>query len=176
MARPRVRSPWLVCTLSVATWGMRVSKAKSNERTRDTDASEKPTCFVLMPISDRDGYQPGHFDKVYQDILKPSIEEAGFMPVRADESAGTSLIQYEVVRQLYRADMALCDISATNSNVFYELGFRHAFDKSTVIVKDERTKEPFDIHGIRYCSYESSLEYRSVLQARKEISRAILET
>jgi hypothetical protein len=27
-------------------------------------------CFIIMPIADQEGYDKGHFNKVYEDILK----------------------------------------------------------------------------------------------------------
>lgn len=44
-----------------------------------------PECFVVMPITDPEGYDKGHFTKVYEDIFKPACDAAGFKPVRADE-------------------------------------------------------------------------------------------
>jgi len=43
------------------------------------------TCFIIMPISDCDGYDEGHFSKVYEDIFKPACNECGFEAIRADE-------------------------------------------------------------------------------------------
>lgn len=30
------------------------------------------TCFVIMPISDVDGYEKGHFIRVYDYLIKPA--------------------------------------------------------------------------------------------------------
>ena len=37
------------------------------------------TCFVIMPISDVDGYEKGHFIRVYDYLIKPACEIAGYM-------------------------------------------------------------------------------------------------
>lgn len=39
---------------------------------------EKERCFVIMPISDPEEYEDGHFKNVYEDIFKPAIEAAGY--------------------------------------------------------------------------------------------------
>lgn len=31
-------------------------------------------CFVMMPFSTPDGYEEGHFMKIYEQIIKPAIE------------------------------------------------------------------------------------------------------
>ena len=38
-----------------------------------------------MPISDVEGYDPGHFKRVYEYIIKPACVAAGFIPIRADD-------------------------------------------------------------------------------------------
>ena len=52
--------------------------------------TDKGECFVIMPISDPEGYEEGHFRRVYEDILAPAIAAAGFIPVRADEDRRTN--------------------------------------------------------------------------------------
>jgi len=36
---------------------------------------ENKDCFIIMPISDIDGYDKGHFSRVYDDIIKPAVEK-----------------------------------------------------------------------------------------------------
>lgn len=59
--------------------------------------------------------------------------------------------------------MAICDLSTRNPNVLFELGFRQAFDKPTVLVQEENTERIFDISGFRTIDYRSSLKYHEVL-------------
>lgn len=72
--------------------------------------------------------------------------------------------------------MAVCDMSSKNSNVFYELGMRQAFDLPTVLIKDEITDAPFDISGLRYVTYKKDMSYRDVKFAVQELTEAIKDT
>ena len=72
--------------------------------------------------------------------------------------------------------MAICDLSARNPNVFYELGFRQAFNKKTVLMKDEKTNRPFDISAIRSFEYQSSLRIDLVNEAIEKLAKALTET
>lgn len=137
---------------------------------------QSKSCFVIMPISDPDGYDPGHFLSVYEDIFRYACHENGYEPTRADENKGTNLIQLEIVRQLIECDIAICDLSSRNPNVLFELGVRQAFDKPTVIVQETGTRPIFDISGFRYIEYDRRLNYRGVEAARKSISAAIKQT
>src|SRR4051794_35684533 len=108
-----------------------------------------------MPISDQGGYSSGHFSRVYNYLIKPAVERAGLRPVRADEEKGTNLIHLNILRQLLIAEMAVCDLSSLNPNVMFELGIRQAFDKPVVLLRDDLTKEPFDISPMKYTKYTS---------------------
>ncbi len=72
--------------------------------------------------------------------------------------------------------MAICDLSSNNPNVLYELGLRHAYDKPVVLIHDERTNRIFDIQGISIIQYRSSRLYDEVIEDRKKILEAIIET
>lgn len=50
-------------------------------------SEDKKECFVIMPISDAEGYDKGHFTRVYEHLVKPAVIEAGFEPMRADDTS-----------------------------------------------------------------------------------------
>ena len=146
----------------------------------DTDGKTREEklkkCFVIMPISDVDGYPKGHFDRVYEFIIKPACMQAGFDAIRADVTAKTNVIIVDILKNVYDCDMAICDLSARNPNVFYELGFRQAFNKKTVLMIDEKTTRPFDISAIRSFQYQSSLRIDLVNEAKEKLTKALMET
>lgn len=129
-----------------------------------------------MPISSQPGYAPEHFTLVYEDIIKPAIEQAGMEPLRADETINTNLIQLDILRKVIESDIAICDMSAKNPNVFYELGVRQAFDKPTVLMIDEITAAPFDVSSLRYVTYSQEMKYREVNKAIIDLSMALTDT
>ncbi|EJU9841544.1 hypothetical protein CGH85_23835 [Vibrio parahaemolyticus] len=133
-------------------------------------------CFVIMPISSQEGYEDDHFQLVYEDIICPAILATGMTPIRADETKGTNLIQLDILQKVIDSPMAVCDMSAKNPNVFYELGMRQAFDKPTVLLKDEKTNAPFDINGLRYCQYNTDMRHRNVKLAIEQLSATLIET
>lgn len=133
-------------------------------------------CFVIMPISDPDGYEKGHFKCVYEDVFKPAIENAGFYSKRADDDGSSSLIQVNIIRDIIEAPMAICDLSSRNPNVLFELGIRQAFDLPVVLVQEEGTPRIFDISTINTIDYRSALIYREVMEDREKISKAIKAT
>ena len=140
------------------------------------DGQALKKCFIIMPISDTDGYAKGHFDRVYEYIIAPACKQAGYEVVRADGTAKTNVIIVDILKHVYDCEMAICDLSARNPNVFYELGFRQAFNKKTVLMIDEKTTRPFDISGLRSFLYDSSLRIDLVNKAIDDLVKALKET
>ena len=134
------------------------------------------TCFIIMPISDVDGYSKGHFNRIYEHLIKPACRKCGLVPVRADDTAKTNVIIIDILQKILECDIAICDLSASNPNVFYELGFRQAFNKKTVLIKDKRTTTPFDIASLRYSIYDESLRIDLVEDAVASIAKMLDET
>lgn len=129
-----------------------------------------------MPFTSPTGYDENHFTRVYEYIIKPACEKADFEPVIAKETAKTNLIALEILKHIVEYDMALCDISSRNPNVFYELGLRHAFNKKTVLIKDKRTETPFDIASLRYTEYNESLRVDEVQKTIDLVAKSLKET
>lgn len=134
------------------------------------------TCLVIMPFSDPAGYDSGHFKCVYNFLIAPACEKAGFLPKRVDENAKTSVIMIEILNMIVESDMAVCDLSSRNPNVFYELGLRQAFDKKCVLIKDLKTPWPFDVQMLRTLEYDERLRADIVDELVPKLSQAIRET
>lgn len=150
-----------------------MSKQKTDEQ---PETEQKKECFVIMPISDQPGYEKGHFQRVYDFIIKPACLLAGFEPKRADEVKSTNVIILDILERIISSEMAICDLSSKNGNVLYELGIRQAFDKPVTILKDDITDRIFDINTIREVPYNSQLRFDQVNFAVNELATAIKHT
>lgn len=137
---------------------------------------QQEKCFVIMPISDQGDYPAGHFTKVYDQIIKPAVREAGYEPYRVDENNICDNIINKIFDAIQECPMAICDLSNRNPNVLYELGLRQAYDKPVVLIQDEKTEKIFDVSGISTVFYKSARLYEDVIEARDNIKKAILST
>ncbi|MDJ0046889.1 hypothetical protein QM574_20260 [Pantoea ananatis] len=140
------------------------------------DIKSEKTCFIIMPIADMDGYEPGHFLRVYNHIIKPACEKSGFKVVRADDVTASNFIVLDILKKIVECDLAICDLSGRNPNVMYELGLRQAFNKKTVLIKDNKTASPFDVQAFRYCEYDSLLRIDNAQKNVQFLSKAIDST
>jgi hypothetical protein len=98
-----------------------------------------------------------HFSHVLEHLFVPAVEKNKFNAIQPI-AEGSDVIHAEIIKNLEKADLVLCDASSLNANVFYELGIRTALDKPVCIVRDELTpKIPFDTTIINHHDYDSSL-------------------
>lgn len=135
-----------------------------------------PNCFIIMPISDSQEHESGHFMRVYHDIIQPSVISAGYHPQRADEVNETNFIHLDILKKLIDAPIAICDLSTRNPNVLFELGIRQAFDKPVVLIQEKGTPKIFDIGPLRYLEYSKDMKYHEVLKTQEELKNAIEAT
>jgi hypothetical protein len=137
---------------------------------------EEMSCFVIMPFTDPLGYSDGHFREVYECIIEPAISSLNLRPIRLDNINSTNNIHVSLLQHLYISPIAVCDISSLNPNVLFELGFRQALNRPTVIIKDGDTKNIFDLASMSYIEYQKDLNFRSVEKFRKQLVERIENT
>ncbi len=124
---------------------------------------DSPTCFVIMPFTERhDDHPPGFFSEALLQLLTPAAAEAGF-DVRTAKRQGSDVIQSTIVNDLLDADLVLADLTEHNPNVLFELGMRMAEDKPVVLVRAKGTGPIFDVDNLlRVVEYDPNL-WRSTI-------------
>ncbi len=107
--------------------------------------------FVAMPFGVKDGID---FNAVHEHLIRPALEGAGFVVLRADEEQRAGQIRADMFQELLLADLVVVDLSIDNPNVWYELGVRHALRKRGVVpIQCRRDYLPFDVYTDRTLRY-----------------------
>jgi tetratricopeptide (TPR) repeat protein len=118
----------------------------------------KKLCFVIMGFGKKTDYSTGKtydLDKTYKNIIQPAVLSENFDCVRADEIQDSGLIDKSMYALLMHADLVIADITTFNPNAIYELGIRHAVRPfSTIIIKEQDGKIPFDLDHTRVFHYK----------------------
>ena len=137
-------------------------------------AVSKEICFVIMPIGKEGSADFAHFRSVFDVIIKPAAEQAGYEVHRADDSALMGNMTNEIVKSLAGADLVIADLTNRNPNVYLELGVRHCLRKSgTIHLVREDQALPFDVAGYRAIKY--STNFAKIDSVREAIIAAISE-
>jgi len=132
-------------------------------------------CGVMMPISSIGGQPESHWKKVQKMVFK-AIENARFKPQLVSDGSNVEVILKRIIHNLYYNPIVVCDISAHNPNVLFELGIRMAFSKPVIIIKDEMTEINFNINSIEYLQYDRDLNSSSIKAFTKKLSGKIIST
>jgi hypothetical protein len=127
------------------------------------EAEQTFRAFVLMPFDPE-------FDAVFNDLVKPALEEVGYDVKRADSLLNQQNILKDIVRGIAEADLVVADLTSLNANVFYELGISHTMQRPTVLLRQPSEDIPFDLRSYRVISYSTHfLEVPKLSQKLKEI-------
>jgi len=104
--------------------------------------------FVLMPFDPQ-------FDEVYLKGIKPAWENKSVRMkcLRADEDIHIHDIMCKVCQNIQRARFIVADLTGCNSNVCYELGMAHAFQKEVVLITQSRDDVPLDLRLMSCLAY-----------------------
>ena len=105
--------------------------------------------FVVMQFSG--------FEELYTDVIEPLTKQFGLNPYRADHVYGPGSILEDIIRGIETAQLIIAEITPTNENVFYQLGYAHALKKQTILLAEKDKKLPFDLSGFRCLFYENSI-------------------
>lgn len=133
------------------------------------------TCGIVMPISAIDDCTMEHWQEVLR-ILKEVIGELKYTPNLVSDAEDSGIIQKRIIQNLYENEIVVCDVSGKNPNVMFELGIRLAFDKPTIIIKDDCTDYSFDTGIIEHLCYPRDLTYWKILNFKKALREKILST
>lgn len=140
-----------------------------------TSNQDKIKCGLIMPISEIDGCTESHWNEV-RTILKEALIDTDFLVELVSDSDESGIIQKRIVQNIYENQMVICDVSAKNPNVMFELGMRLAFDKPTIIIKDDQTNYSFDTAPIEHLEYPRNLHYHSIMAFKTKLREKVLAT
>ena len=145
---------------------------KEDKGTLSSTSQKKKTCGLIMPISAIGEYDEEHWKEV-KECLEDTVKELGFEIRMVSDNDLNLLIPSKIVQSLLQDDIIICDISGVNPNVMFELGLRIGFNKSYIILFDDKQKIPFDINTISCLRYPSTLNKVQMKKFEKSLKERI---
>lgn len=140
--------------------------------------TSKLACGIVMPISAQPGCSAEHWSEVrsiVEDAIA-TIDTPRFEARLVSDADDVGVIQKRIVQNLYSSEIVVCDVSCKNSNVMFELGMRLAFDKPTVIIKDDQTDYSFDTGIIEHLTYPRDLRFSKIVLFKKALAEKVRAT
>ena len=115
--------------------------------------------FVVMPFAKK-------FDDVYVIGIREVAERLGLVVERGDDLEHNSEILEVIQQSLRDSELVIADLTSSNPNVFYEVGYAHAAGTPTILLSDGSQKSPFDVQSLNQVFYESLVDLREKLERR----------
>ncbi len=124
-------------------------------------------------------FDGGTFDKRYEDVYAPAIQDADLEPYRVDRDPSVRIPIDDIESGIRNSEICLADITKDNPNVWFELGFAIAVPREVVLVcSDERTTRfPFDVQHRNILRYktESKSDFDKLRSEIAERIQGLLE-
>lgn len=121
-------------------------------------AADRKICFVIMPFSNT-------YDKIYN-VIRKTMKKIGYECLRADEIFETRNIIDVVNERIIRAELIIADLTKSSPNVFYELGYAHAYGKNTILMAQNENDVPFDLRHRQYFIYETGANMNDSISSK----------
>ncbi|WP_369361905.1 hypothetical protein [Priestia megaterium] len=149
---------------------------KTNEKIKETSL----TCGIIMPVTSTNGYVNEHWFDVkhilFETIKNINDPNVNFVPRMVNEADDIGVRQKNIINNIYYYDIVICDISGKNPDVMFELGMRLAFDKPTIIIKDDKTDHAFETGILDHIEYPHDLRFTSIITFREKLAKRIKQT
>ncbi len=120
--------------------------------TRTMPSAVEPYVFVLMPFDTE--WSANVKDVVAQACEQIALRFAGLRWERADDITDPGRITDQIINAIERADVLVADITGSNPNVLFELGYADALSKPTIVLNQAVNDTPFDIKDWRQIVYK----------------------
>lgn len=140
-----------------------------------SNKAARERCGIIMPISQVDTCGEQHWLDV-KSIIVDSVSNAGFDAELVSAADDIGVIHKRIIQNLYENPIAVCDISCKNANVMFELGMRLAFDKPTIIIKDDKTSFAFDTAAIEHLVYPRDLRFNTITKFKQDLATKVKAT
>jgi len=155
-----------------------MAKSSADTKPETTDSPASYSCGLIMPISSIDGCSAEHWAEV-KTIIEEAVEsitESRYVVRLVSDADDIGVIQKRIVQNVYSSDIVICDVSGKNPNVMFELGLRLAFDKPTIIVKDDKTDYSFDTGVIEHVGYPRDLRFSRIVDFKRVLAAKVAST
>lgn len=133
------------------------------------------SCFFITPIGAEESEERKNMERVLKVLIQPVLLQCGFKSdsIVVSHTIATPTITQPMLTHLESDDLCIADITGTNPNVMYELGYRKGLNKPVIIITSDKDNLPFDVYDYRVITYDlSSID--TLMKAQEELRKQIL--
>lgn len=113
--------------------------------------------FFVSPIGNEGSLERKTADFVLNNIIDPIAQKLDFKTHRSDLIVSQNTITEDIINHLQNDDLVIADVTGTNANVMFELGYRFSLKTPLILIAQSVDNLPFDISGLRVITYDTTL-------------------
>ena len=124
-------------TVSTDGWNAYEEYKRNSVNSRQT--------FVAMSFSEA-------MEPLYDDVIKPAIEAAGYYPCRVDKEIHGETIDAKIIAEIRKSHFLFADVTEQNRGVYFEAGFAKGIGIPVIwsVCEDEIGNVHFDTRQFRH--------------------------
>ncbi len=107
-----------------------------------------------MPFSSTASCNKEQWTRIFEEIIKPSIEGTGLDYECTRSVATRGNVVGVILQDISDSHVVLADLTDRNANVFYELGVRHTLKDRSILIAQKGEDIPFDLQAYAYHVYD----------------------
>ncbi len=121
-------------------------------------SSDANYVFVIMSFEEK-------YDDVFEalKIAGKLVKNRDLLVERVSEPLGDYIITDKIEQSIKRAEIIICDVTEKSPNVYYELGYARAKNKTIIMTAQKGTKLPFDIQQYRTNFYNNTTHLQKII-------------
>jgi hypothetical protein len=109
----------------------------------------KKYVFVIMPFR-------ADYKNTFDLAIKTAADDCDMYCQRLDNMIFKENMIVKIYNEINKADIIIADLSTKNANVFYELGYAHALNKTVILLTNKEKDIPFDLRQYQYFLYDKN--------------------
>jgi hypothetical protein len=138
-------------------------------------------CFIIMPFSDtihgdKIKITAAQWNHIYTDWIKKAVESSrpGRFQCKRSPALPGNFVR-GIVADLSNAELVIADLTGNKTNVFYELGIRHALRTGTISITQDIRSVPSDLKSYYTFEYQYSDKTHEYEDAYKRFEKSLHE-
>jgi hypothetical protein len=143
--QPVSPAPRVTSLTSLSQVAPRITPPERTLETLPQGSSYECDVFVLMPFA-------SEFDDVWG-AIKDTSSRLNLKCIRADTITLPGRITHQIMDAIRAATAIVADVTGSNPNVMFELGYADALGKPIVVLNQRLTEAPFDLKDWRQIVY-----------------------
>lgn len=129
-----------------------LSRSLFYQTTLDDCTFDWNEAFIIMEFGKNE------YDNLYKYGIKEVLDKKNITPKRVDQYEFQGRITDEILQNIITSKLVIAECSATNKNVYFEVGYALGNNKKVIFLIDDASNIPFDLKDYSFIVHGNSID------------------